>query len=148
MSGDHGRDGYNEVGPMKLAAMELGVPEEDIFMDHAGFSTYESICRAKDVFGVRKMIVVSQEYHLYRALYIARQLGIEAAGVGADPRLYAGQTLRDIREWAARIKDFAGCLLQVKPSYLGALVSLAGSGSVTDDDDFRELRESGAVYLN
>ncbi len=145
MSGDHGNDGYNEVGPMKLAAQAWGVPGDDIFMDHAGFSTYESIYRAKEIFGVRKMIIVSQEYHLYRALYIARQLGIEAVGVASDPRAYAGQTLRDIREWVARIKDFGWSLLRVKPTYLGDPIDLSGSGSVTDDDDYRGLKESGFI---
>jgi len=93
------------------------------------------------------MIIVSQEYHLYRALYIAKQLGVEAVGVGADPRTYSGQQMRDVREWAARIKDFFGCLLGVKPAYTGEPVDLSGSGSVTDDDDYRRLREEGAVYL-
>ena len=84
MSGDHGRVGYNEVGVMKRYAVREGVPESNVFMDHAGFSTYESLRRAKEVFGVQKVLIVTQGYHLYRALYIARQLGLEAYGVGAD----------------------------------------------------------------
>ena len=90
MSGDHGRDEYDEVNIMKEYAMEQGVPSEDIFMDHAGFSTYESIYRAKEIFEAKKIIIVTQKYHLYRALYIANKLGIESYGIGADPRKYVG----------------------------------------------------------
>lgn len=78
MSGDHGQKDYNEVKAMKLEAMGKGIPSEDIFMDHAGFSTYESIFRARDVFAADKIIIVTQEYHLYRALHIANALGVEA----------------------------------------------------------------------
>ena len=78
MSGDHGQKDYNEVKAMKLEAMDEGIPSEDIFMDHAGFSTYESIFRARDVFAADKIIIVTQEYHLYRALHVANALGVEA----------------------------------------------------------------------
>ena len=90
MSGDHGRTDYNEVETMKQYAINEGIESEDIFMDHAGFSTYESIYRAKEVFGVKKMVIITQEYHLYRALYIAEKLGIEAYGVASDYHIYAG----------------------------------------------------------
>lgn len=78
MSGDHGSKDYDEVNVMKNFAIEHGVPSEDIFMDHAGFSSYESIYRAKEIFGVEKAIIVTQKYHLYRSLYIAQKFGIEA----------------------------------------------------------------------
>ena len=78
MSGDHGSKDYDEVNVMKNFAIEHGVPSEDIFMDHAGFSSYESIYRAKEIFGVEKAIIVTQKYHLYRRLYIAQKFGIEA----------------------------------------------------------------------
>ena len=80
MSGDHSREDYDEVGAMKRYAMAAGVPSEDIFLDHAGFSTYESIYRAKALFGAEKILIVTQEYHLYRAVYIAQKLGLEAWG--------------------------------------------------------------------
>ena len=83
MSGDHGTKEYDEVNAMKDFAIEKGIPSENIFMDHAGFSTYESIYRAKEIFGAKKIVVVTQKYHLFRALYIANQLGIEAYGVGS-----------------------------------------------------------------
>ena len=106
VSGDHGREEYDEVNAMKRFAEEQGVPSEDVFMDHAGFSTDESVYRARDIFQVRRMVIVTQEYHLSRALYIAKRLGIEAWGVPADPRTYSGQTARDLREILARDKDF------------------------------------------
>ena len=107
MSGDHGRADYDEVNAMKRVAVDAGVPSSDVFLDHAGFSTYESVYRAKAVFGADKIIIVTQEYHLYRALFIAERLGVEAYGVNADLRAYRGQTSRDVREILARCKDFA-----------------------------------------
>ena len=106
MSGDHGRAEYDEVNIMKNYAIERGVKSEDIFMDHAGFSTYESIYRAKAIFKAKRIVIVTQKYHLYRALYIAKQLDLEVYGVGADPRQYVGATYREIREILARDKDF------------------------------------------
>ena len=97
MSGDHGRKKYNEVQTMKDIALDQGVPSEYVFMDHAGFSTYDSLYRARDVFQARKVIIVTQKYHLYRALYIARSLGLDAWGVSADTRRYRGQSQRDFR---------------------------------------------------
>lgn len=133
MSGDHGSEDYDEVNVMKKYAIEKGVNSEDIFMDHAGFSTYESIYRAKEVFNVKKIIIVTQKYHLYRALYIAGKLGIEAYGVGADPRQYVGATYREIREILARNKDFVKCILKPKPTYLGDIIAVNGNGDITND---------------
>lgn len=133
MSGDHGRKDYDEVNCMKDNAMSAGVPSEDIFMDHAGFSTYDSLYRAKAVFGAERVIIVTQEYHLYRALYIAKSLGIEAVGVSADIRSYGGQQIRDIRELLARTKDYMFTLIKPKPKYLGESIDLSGSGDVTND---------------
>ncbi len=133
MSGDHGRDDYNEVATMKAYAIEAGVPSEDIFMDHAGFSTYESVVRAKEIFKVDKLILVTQEYHLYRALYIAKQFELEAYGVDADLRTYAGQFMRDVREVAARVKDVLTCVFKPAPTYLGEAIPVSGNGDVTND---------------
>lgn len=127
MSGDHGREEYDEVGTMKDYAVEAGVPSEVIFMDHAGFSTYESMYRAKEIFQVDKVIVITQEYHLYRALYIAEQLGIEAYGVASDYHTYAGQGMRDLREVLARCKDVAMCIFKPEPTYLGDSVPITGN---------------------
>lgn len=133
MSGDHGRKEYDEVSIMKNYAIEKGIPSENIFMDHAGFSTYESIYRAKDIFQAKKIVIVTQKYHLYRALYIANQLGLEAYGVGADPRQYVGATYREIREILARDKDFIKCIFKPEPTYLGDTIPVSGNGDITND---------------
>ena len=133
MSGDHGADGYDEVNIMKAVAIENGVPSEDIFMDHAGFSTYETVYRAKAVFGVRKCVVVTQKYHLYRALFLCDAFDIEAVGISADLRHYYGQLKRDLREVAARCKDLCFSVLKPPPKYLGEPIDITGDGNVTND---------------
>ena len=95
---------------MKEYAMQNGVPEEDILTDGEGFSTYESLSRAKTVFGIEKLVIVTQKYHLYRALYIAEDMDIEASGCDAALHSYAGQLYRELREILARAKDFVLCL--------------------------------------
>ena len=134
MSGDHGQDDYNEVGAMKQYAVDHGVPSEAVFMDHAGFSTYETMYRAKEVFQARKVVIVTQEYHLYRAIYIAEKLGLEAYGVASDLQSYVGQFNRDIREVMARCKDFGMCIFKPEPTYLGEAIPVSGNGNVTNDD--------------
>ena len=133
MSGDHGRTDYNEVKTMKHYAIDEGIDSKNIFMDHAGFSTYESIYRAKEVFGVKKMVIITQEYHLYRALYIAEKLGIEACGVASDYHIYAGQSMRDLREILARAKDFVTTIVKPEPTYLGDFIDIHGNGDITND---------------
>lgn len=133
MSGDHGRKDYDEVNIMKEYAMERGIPSEDIFMDHAGFSTYESIYRARDIFKVKTMVIVTQEYHLYRALFISNRLGITAVGYASDPNLYAGQLYRELREILARDKDFLYCIFKPRPKYLGDAIPVSGNGDLTND---------------
>lgn len=133
MSGDHGREEYDEVNTMKNFAIEKGVPSENIFMDHAGFSSYESIYRAKEIFGAKKVVIVTQEYHLYRSLYIANRLGIEAYGVASNPRIYGGEAYRELREILARDKDFVKCIYKPKPTYLGDTIPVNGNGDVTND---------------
>lgn len=135
MSGDHGSEDYDEVNTMKNFAIEKGVPSENIFMDHAGFSSYESIYRAKEIFEAKRIVIVTQKYHLYRALYIANQLGLEAYGVGADPRQYVGATYRELREILARNKDFVKCIFKPEPTHLGDTIPVTGSGDVTNDKD-------------
>jgi vancomycin permeability regulator SanA len=133
MSGDHGRKEYDEVNVMKQFAVERGIASEHVFMDHAGFSTYESLYRAKDVFEAGKVVVVTQKYHMYRALYIADKLGLHAYGVASDPRRYAGQDLRDLREVLARVKDFFIVIVRPKPTYLGETIPVSGNGDLTND---------------
>ena len=134
MSGDHGREDYDEVGAMKRTAVSEGVPSSDIFMDHAGFSTYESIYRAKEMFGADKIIIVTQEYHLYRALYIAEELGVEAYGVSAEFNVRALERVRcEVREVLARCKDLVMMGVKGSPAYIGEKISLDGDGNVTND---------------
>jgi len=133
MSGDHGTKTYDEVNTMKQVAIEAGVESGDIFMDHAGFSTYESIYRAKEIFEADKIIVVTQQYHLYRALYIAQMLGIKAYGVSSDYRTYWGQSNREAREILARCKDFAKTIFKPEPTYLGEVIPVSGNGDMTND---------------
>lgn len=133
MSGDHGRKEYDEVNTMKDFAMERSIPSEDIFMDHAGFSTYDSMYRARDVFCAENVIIVTQEYHLNRALYVAEKLGLEAYGVAALDVNYHGQAYREFREMLARAKDFCTAWLQPKPKYLGEAIPVSGNGDLTND---------------
>lgn len=134
MSGDHGRENHDEVNAMKRYAMDEGVPSEDIFMDHAGFETYDSLYRAKEIFGAKKIIIVTQEYHLYRALYIADMLGLDARGVTSDLRFYSKKMAYwKFREYLARIKSFAKCISKPEPKYLGEPIDLSVSGDVTND---------------
>lgn len=133
MSGDHGRKDYDEVNTMKQVAIESKVSSSDVFMDHAGFSTYESLYRAKEIFEADKIVVVTQKYHLYRALYIAKRLGIEAYGVESDYRDYGGQDRREAREILARCKDFVTTIFKPEPTYLGEVIPVSGDGNVTND---------------
>lgn len=132
MSGDHGRIEYDEVNIMKQYAIDKGVPSEDIFMDHAGFSTYESIYRAKEIFYADNIVIVTQEYHLYRALYLAKNFGLEAHGVSSDYYIYQGQRMREIREILARNKDFFTAILKPYPTYLGEAIPVNGDGNLTN----------------
>ena len=135
MSGDHGRDEYDEVHTMKSIAVNAGVKSEDVFMDHAGFSTYESMYRAKEIFQAKRIIIVTQKYHLYRALYIAKSLGLEAFGVSSDYRAYSGQIARDVREVLARTKDIWTCMFKPEPTYLGETIPIWGDGNLTNDEN-------------
>ena len=106
MSGDNSGESYNEVAAMSRFAEERGVSSEHIITDGKGYSTYESIFRVAKEFGAEKIVIVTQEYHLFRALYIAKTLGVEAYGVSADLDTYRNQIFREVREHIARFKDF------------------------------------------
>lgn len=134
LSGDHGRKHYDEVNAMKNYVLDNDIPEKDIFMDHAGFNTYDSLYRARDVFKAKKIIIVTQEYHLPRAIYIARKLGLDAYGVAADKHFYPKIEMYKFRESLARCKDFIYVnLLKPKPKYLGEPIDISGDGLRTND---------------
>lgn len=130
-SGDNGQVDYNEVEAMKIYALEAGVEEDDIFLDHAGFSTYESMYRAQEIFNVDIAIVVTQEYHLYRALMIGKMLGINVTGYSADDINDSGSTARRVREFLATDKDFVQALFRMKPTYLGEEIPITGDGHLS-----------------
>ncbi len=106
MSGDNSTVYYDEVTVMKNYAVSAGIPEEIIYLDHAGLSTYESVSRAKEKFDINSVIIVSQKYHLHRAIYVANDIDLEVIGVSSDGDDYEGQFFREIREIGARNKDF------------------------------------------
>ena len=133
-SGDHGQMDYDEVNAMKDYAVTQGVSEDDIFLDHAGFSTYESLYRARDVFEVKSVIIVTQQFHLSRAVYVARELGLDANGVNSNPRRYGNETKDALRESLARVKDFFYVnLLRPLPKHLGEAIPIWGSSAATHD---------------
>ncbi len=133
VSGDHGQADYDEVNVMKNYCVENGVPSEDVFMDHAGFSTYDSMYRAQTVFRVERCVVVTQQYHLYRAVYIGQSLGIETWGVPARQVRYSGQLYRDLREVIARDKDLIKTLFRPASQFGGEAIPVSGNGNVTND---------------
>ena len=132
-SGDHTGKYYDEVNVMKDFLVGHKIPSQDVFMDHAGISTYDSIYRAKHIFKAKKIVIVTQKYHLHRALYIAENLGLESYGIASNPRQYRNQFIREIREYIARTKDFFKTLLKIKSTYLGEEISIKGNGDITND---------------
>ena len=117
MSGDHKDQYYNEVDPMKEVAVASGVPEEEILIDPLGLSTYDSIVRLARLYKGKRVLIVTQSYHLYRALYVADKVGLNAYGVSADLRSYRGQFKYDLREILARCKDVF--YAEARPSAVG-----------------------------
>lgn len=133
MSGDHVTAYYNEVQVMKDYAVNQNISSSHIFMDHAGISTYDSVYRAKEIFGLKKVVIVTQSYHLYRALYIANALGLEAYGVSSDTITYSNQWYREIREVLARNKDFVLTFVGAKAKILGSEIPITSDGNITND---------------
>lgn len=134
LSGDHGTKSYDEVNAMKTYVCKSGIPEEDVFMDHAGFNTYNSMYRVRDIFQAEDIIVVTQDYHVKRAVFIARKLGIKAFGVASDKHIYPKMSIYESREVLARIKDFGlVSIFRPEPKYLGDTIDLQGDGRVTQD---------------
>jgi len=133
VSGDHGTKEYDEVNAMKDYLLSKGVPREDIFLDHAGFNTYDSIYRTRDIFQVHTLIIATQEFHIKRAVYIARCLGLAAYGVAApDKSIYAMRYNR-FRESLAKVKAFFDTeVIKRQPAYLGDVIPIMGNGIATD----------------
>lgn len=131
LSGDHGGKYYDEVNAMRLYVLDNSViAAENIFTDHAGFNTYDSMRRAHDVFGVKDLIIVTQEFHIYRAVYIARSLGLDAAGfaLGQDHFEKSLISRWKSREFFAVVKAFFFTLVQPEPRYSGKPIPITGDG--------------------
>ena len=132
LTGDHGRNNYDEVNAMRDYLLEYNVDSKDIFLDHAGFNTYDSIYRAKYIFEAKKVVIVTQKYHMYRALYIANSLGLDAVGVVADDIPQKSIMLKnEIREILSRDKNFFISIFKPKSKYLGEIIPLNQDGIVT-----------------
>lgn len=124
ISGDNGRQGYNEPEAFKKALLERGIPAERIFLDYAGFRTLDSVIRAREIFGLEEFTIISQQFHNERAIYIAQQNGINAIGFNAqDVTDYNGFKTK-IREYLARTKLFIDILLGTKPKFLGEKIEI------------------------
>lgn len=126
VSGDNSTDSHNEVNPVRLYLISQGVPDEDIFLDHAGFDTYSTMYRARDIFGVTSLLITTQSFHLPRSVFIARRLGMEAYGVNAD----LGHILlrNNIREVFANEKAVLDLIFNRKPKFLGEKIPITGDG--------------------
>lgn len=131
LSGDNSVKEYSEPDCMLAYALKQGVPAEDIFLDFAGFSTYDSVYRANAIFRADRMIVVTQKYHLFRALKICDSLGITAKGAASNQRQYKRRCFRELREVLARDKDLVKGLLKPEPTFLGEEIPIDGDGTVT-----------------
>lgn len=133
LSGDNGSRDYDEVNAMKAYLLRRGVPAEDIFLDHAGFDTYDSLYRAKTIFGLRELIIVTQEFHLPRVVYLGRSLGLTVYGVPADRQEYRKIETFRTRELFANVKAVFDIVAGSQPTYLGQPISVDGDGQVTWD---------------
>ena len=131
LTGDNGQVQHNEIHVMLKYCLDAGVPPEDIFCDHAGFSTYESMYRADYIFNVKRAVVITQYYHLFRALWLADGFGIEALGAASDQQQpYPHQKYRNSRENLARVKDYFMVMAKPKPKYLGEPFPITGDDSI------------------
>jgi len=134
VSGDHGRPDYNEVASMRNYLMAAGIPEACIFMDHAGFDTFDTVYRAKAVFNVRRAILTTQDFQLLRGLYIGSRLGVDLWGVDAEYSASYYRLWYRIREYAARTKAFLDCeIWHAVPTFTGPTIPISGDGRLTDD---------------
>lgn len=134
VSGDNGTVQYDEVNAMKNYLLKKGVPAEDIFLDHAGFNTYDSMYRAKEIFGIKKLLVSTQQFHINRSIYIARQLGIDAYGYPSTDDVLLNIKWQNFRELLAKVKAFIDVdILKRKPKFLGEKISIDSDGKITDD---------------
>jgi SanA protein len=133
VSGDHGRVGYDEPNTMKRALIAQGVPPGDVFTDHAGFDTWSSVVRAKKVFQVDSALIVTQGFHMRRALWLAHHAGLRADGVVSDLHPYGRQGQKSqVREVLSRVKAVSSVVLGTQPRFLGPAIPITGDARASD----------------
>lgn len=132
LSGDHSKENYNEVGAMKSYMVSRGIDESVVFTDHAGLDTYDTMYRAKEIFKAERVLVVTQDFHISRAVFIARALGLDAYGVECDTGELGNNLLDDLRESAARPKYVIDAIFKPKPKYLGEAIPIWEEASLSD----------------
>jgi len=134
LSGDHGRREYDEVNTMREYVLRQGVKAEDVFLDHAGFRTYATLYRARDVFGVKSAVLVTNEFHLPRAIYTGKAFGLDVVGLASDTRTYRSWARNQAREFLARTLAWIQVnITRPRPKYLGPGIDITGDGRVTHD---------------
>jgi SanA protein len=136
VSGDHGHDNYDEVNTIRNYILKTGIPPQDVFMDHAGFNTYASMYRARDIFKVESMIVCTQQFHLNRAVFLARSMGIPTTGIAVEKIKLSGRSMAfsKLRETGARLKAWLEAdIFRPKPHFLGDPIPINGDGRLTED---------------
>ncbi len=151
VSGDHGREDYDEVNTAKDYLLENGVGSKDIFLDHAGFDTYDSLYRAKDIFEVSSVIIITQNFHLPRAVYIGKELDMKTYGFSADKHLYAGIKYNELREVFGKVKAFLDISFHAKPKFLGEKIPITGDSRKSWDEsdvvlDVDEIDKTDKTY--
>lgn len=134
LSGDNGREGYDELTVMKKYCFKHGVDTTKIFIDYAGFDTYSTLFRAKSIFKVKSATLVSQEYHLNRAIYIGQKLGVNSVGFSANSGTYLGYKYVTFREYLSIFKSFLDVLRNREPHFLGKPIDINGVSNYTKDD--------------
>ncbi len=133
LTGDHSRKNYDEVNTMKDYLTKKGVNDSVIFLDHAGFDTYNSMYRAKNIFQVKDAIVITQDFHQNRSVFLARNMGLTATGCIADRRVYRGRLYLAVRESFAVAKAFFNIIFQSNPVYKGEVIPITSDSKVTFD---------------
>ncbi|WP_119793080.1 SanA/YdcF family protein [Flavobacterium anhuiense] len=134
LSGDNGRDEYDELTVMKNYCYNHGVDTTKIFIDYAGFDTYSTMYRAKHIFKIKRATLISQKYHLNRAIYIGQKLGIKCVGYSANKGEYLGYKYVCFREYGSIFKSFFDVLRNREPRFLGSEIDINGESNYSKED--------------
>jgi SanA protein len=134
LSGDNGRDEYDELTVMKRYCYENGIDTTKIFVDYAGFDTYSTMYRAREIFKVDQAILITQEYHLNRAIYLGNQLGVKSIGFSANKMLYGNYNYVRFREFFSIFKSFLDVKRNRKPRFLGTTININEHSNFSKED--------------